>query len=115
MRLIVILDMIMPEMGGGETFDRLKEINPDIKVVLSSGYALNGQANKIMERGCRAFIQKTFTVMSLSQRVRDVLDISVKKCPLFSEVPYTEPLVPAGENTIPAGTSLQTVFDWSFI
>ncbi|MCX5845658.1 MAG: PAS domain S-box protein [Deltaproteobacteria bacterium] len=75
---LVILDMIMPEMGGGETFDHLKEINPDIKVILSSGYALNGQANKIMERGCRAFIQKPFTVMSLSQRVREVLDISVK-------------------------------------
>ena len=75
---LVILDMIMPEMGGGETFDRLKEINPDIKVILSSGYALNGQANKIMERGIYAFIQKPFSVMSLSQRVREVLDISVK-------------------------------------
>ena len=71
---LVILDMVMPEMGGGETFDRLKEINPDVKVILSSGYSLNGQAIRIMERGCHTFIQKPFTLLSLSQMVRDVLD-----------------------------------------
>ena len=71
---LVILDMVMPEMGGGETFDRLKEINPDVKVILSSGYSLNGQAIRIMERGCHTFIQKPFTLLSLSQKVRDVLD-----------------------------------------
>jgi two-component system cell cycle sensor histidine kinase/response regulator CckA len=71
---LVILDMVMPEMGGGETFDGLKEINPDVKVILSSGYTLNGQAIKIMERGCHAFIQKPFTILSISQKVRDVLD-----------------------------------------
>jgi len=71
---LVILDMIMPEIGGGETFDHLKEINPDVKVILSSGYSLSGQAVKIMEKGCYAFIQKPFTVMSLSQKIREVLD-----------------------------------------
>ncbi len=71
---LIILDMIMPEMGGGETFDRLREINPDVKVILSSGYSLDGQAIKIMERGCYAFIQKPYTVLSLSQKVREVLD-----------------------------------------
>jgi len=71
---LVILDMIMPDMSGGETFDRLKEINSDIKVVLSSGYSLNGQAIRIMEKGCYAFIQKPFSVMSISQKIRDVLD-----------------------------------------
>jgi PAS domain S-box-containing protein len=71
---LVILDMIMPEMGGGETFDRLKEINPDIKVILSSGYALNGQANKIMERGCRAFIQKPFTKLALNKTIKQALE-----------------------------------------
>jgi DNA-binding NtrC family response regulator len=66
--------MIMPDMGGDETFDHLKEINPNVKVILSSGYSLNGQAIKIMEKGCYAFIQKPFTIMSLSQKIRDVLD-----------------------------------------
>jgi len=71
---LTILDMIMPDMGGDETFDHLKEINPNVKVILSSGYSLNGQAIKIMEKGCYAFIQKPFTIMSLSQKIRDVLD-----------------------------------------
>ncbi len=50
--ILVILDMIMPEMGGGETYDRLKAINPEIKVLLSTGYSMNGQATEILNRGC---------------------------------------------------------------
>ncbi len=53
---MVILDMIMPEMGGGDTYDKLKEINPDIKVLLSSGLSINGQATVILGRGCNGFI-----------------------------------------------------------
>jgi two-component system cell cycle sensor histidine kinase/response regulator CckA len=71
---IVILDMIMPGLGGGDTYDRLKELNPDIKVLLSSGYSINGQATKILERGCDGFIQKPFNVMGLSRKIRGVLD-----------------------------------------
>ncbi|MDD5711992.1 MAG: PAS domain S-box protein [Smithellaceae bacterium] len=71
---LVILDMIMPGMGGRETFDNLKVINPDIKVILSSGYSINGEANKIMQRGCAGFIQKPFTIRELSQHIRDILD-----------------------------------------
>jgi PAS domain S-box-containing protein len=71
---IVILDMIMPEMGGGETFDRLKKINPRVKVLLSSGYSIDGEATEILERGCDGFIQKPFTVEELSQKIREILD-----------------------------------------
>ena len=71
---MVILDMIMPDMGGGETYDRMKEVNPDIKVLLSSGYSINGQATEILKRGCNGFIQKPFSVMELSQRIREVLE-----------------------------------------
>ena len=70
---IVILDMIMPDMGGGETYDLLKEINPQIKVLLSSGYSLEGQAQEIMERGCNGFIQKPFDVKQLSAKMRKIL------------------------------------------
>ena len=70
---IVILDVIMPDMGGGETYDRLKKINPDIKVLLSSGYSINGQASEIMNRGCNGFIQKPFNVEQLSRKIRDIL------------------------------------------
>jgi PAS domain S-box-containing protein len=71
---IVILDMIMPVIGGGEVYDRMKEIEPKIKVLLSSGYSINGQATEILKRGCSGFIQKPFTMKELSQNIRDVLE-----------------------------------------
>ena len=71
---LVILDMIMPDMGGGDTFDRLKEIDPDIKVLLSSGYSINGQATEILDRGCDGFIQKPFNINQLSRKAREILD-----------------------------------------
>ncbi|MBU0992424.1 MAG: PAS domain S-box protein [Proteobacteria bacterium] len=71
---LVILDMIMPDMGGGETFDRLKEINKDVKVLLASGYSLKGQASHIIQRGCMGFIQKPFGLKELAISVRKVLD-----------------------------------------
>ncbi len=70
---LVILDMIMPELSGGETFDRIRELNPSAKVMLSSGYSLDGQAQQIMSRGCRGFIQKPFNIDSLSRKVREAL------------------------------------------
>ncbi|MEE8431076.1 MAG: response regulator [Candidatus Desulfatibia sp.] len=73
---MVILDMIMPDMDGGETYDRLKEINPDIKVLLSSGYSINGQASEIMLRGCNGFIQKPFNMKDLSQTIKTILSSS---------------------------------------
>jgi PAS domain S-box-containing protein len=71
---LVVMDMVMPGMGGGETFDRLKRINPGVKVLLSSGYSINGQASRIMERGCDGFIQKPFNLRQLSVKVREILD-----------------------------------------
>ena len=71
---LVILDMIMPDMSGGETFNRLKAIKPDIKILLSSGYSLNGQASEIMQRGCNGFIQKPFNLKQISRKIREILD-----------------------------------------
>ena len=73
-QILVILNMIMPDLGGGETYDNLNEINPDIKVLLSSGYSINGQANEILNRGCNGFIQKPFNMVDLSQKIRKILD-----------------------------------------
>jgi two-component system cell cycle sensor histidine kinase/response regulator CckA len=71
---LVILDMVMPQKGGGETFDILKELNSNIKVLLSSGYSIDGQAMNIMKRGCNGFIQKPFTIKEFSQKLREILD-----------------------------------------
>jgi len=71
---MVILDMTMPDMNGSETYDRLKEINPAIKTLLSSGYSINGKAQAILNSGCHGFIQKPFNLTNLSQKIRRILD-----------------------------------------
>jgi len=71
---LVIVDMIMPQMGGGEVYDRIKGRNPDVRVLLSSGYSIDGQAAKILERGCNSFVQKPFSVEELSKKIREILD-----------------------------------------
>jgi len=70
---LVILDMIMPHAGGGETYDRMKELYPSIKVLLSSGYSIDGQAKEILNRGCNGFIQKPFTLKDLSKMITKIL------------------------------------------
>lgn len=71
---LVMLDMIMPDMGGSHVYNILKEIKPDIKVLLSSGYSLDGQASEIMSRDCDGFIQKPFNMVQLSKMIRKILD-----------------------------------------
>ncbi len=71
---IVVLDMIMPGMGGGETFDGIKALKMDAKVLLSSGYSIMGEASNILNRGCQGFIQKPFTMKSFSEKLREILD-----------------------------------------
>ena len=72
---MVILDMIMPGMSGIETFDRLRELNSKIKILLSSGYSLDGQAADILNRGCNGFLQKPFNLNKLSIKMREILDV----------------------------------------
>jgi DNA-binding NarL/FixJ family response regulator len=66
--------MIMPKMGGGETYDHIKRIKPDVKVLLSSGFSINGQASEILNRGCNGFIQKPFNLQNLSKNLRAILE-----------------------------------------
>ncbi|HOI73744.1 MAG TPA: PAS domain S-box protein [Syntrophales bacterium] len=71
---MVILDMIMPGMSGGETFDRLREIDAQVPVLLSSGYSIDGAAREILDRGCNGFLQKPFQMERLARGVRSILD-----------------------------------------
>jgi two-component system cell cycle sensor histidine kinase/response regulator CckA len=70
---LVVLDIVMPDMGGAEVYDRLKEINPDVKVLLSSGYSIDDQAREIMERGGDEFIQKPFSLKAMSDKIAGIL------------------------------------------
>jgi len=71
---LIILDMIMPDMGGGETYDKLKKINPQVIVMLASGYSIDGQATEILNRGCDGFIQKPFDIKNLSFKLNELLN-----------------------------------------
>lgn len=57
---LVIIDMVMPNIGGKDAFVEMKKINQDIKAVLVSGYSLNGEAQDIINKGVKNFIQKPF-------------------------------------------------------
>ncbi|MCF8061010.1 MAG: PAS domain S-box protein [Deltaproteobacteria bacterium] len=70
---LVVLDMVMPGMGGGGTFDSLKEIDPGVRVLLSSGYSENGRGREIISRGCCGFIQKPFDIQTFSAKLREAL------------------------------------------
>jgi CheY-like chemotaxis protein len=81
---IVVLDMLMPNMGGRETFDRIKERNPEIKVLLSSGLSVDGEPREILKRGCNGFIQKPYTMRQLSEKLEEVCAAKQKPGPPFS-------------------------------
>ncbi len=71
---LVILDMILPDLGGGEIFDQLKEINPSVAVILSSGYSIEGRATDILNRGCKGFIQKPFSMEELAEKIKSIIE-----------------------------------------
>ncbi|MGM0681398.1 MAG: response regulator, partial [Thermodesulfobacteriota bacterium] len=71
---VVLLDMLMPGMDGGEVYDRLKEINPGVRALLSSGYSLNGEAQNILSRGCDGFVQKPYGIEELSHKLHEVMN-----------------------------------------
>ena len=71
---LVVLDLIMAGIDGGMTFDRISVLQPDLPVLLASGYSLDGHAMDIMNRGCNGFIQKPFSLSQLSQKIREIFD-----------------------------------------
>jgi CheY-like chemotaxis protein len=72
---LVLLDIIMPDMDGGKVYDSMKEINPDVKVLLMSGYSGDGKAKALLASGCDAFIEKPFEMQELSQKIREILNM----------------------------------------
>ena len=71
---LVVLDMIMPEMNGLETFLELKKLNPDIKVLLSTGYSIDEKAQEMLRQGCKGYILKPYSVIDFSHKLREVLE-----------------------------------------
>ncbi len=70
---LVLLDMIMPTMNGRETFEALRALRRDVRVLLVSGYSLDDEAQHLLERGAAGFLHKPFTVRQLLRRVSALL------------------------------------------
>ena len=70
---LLILDLIMPDLSGEIVYDRIKSLRPDIRVILSSGYSIEGQAESILKRGCDGFIQKPYNLNQLAQKIKQIL------------------------------------------
>ena len=71
---LVIPDMIMPGLNGGETFQILQGIDPHVRVVLSSGYGLNDLVKTDVDRGIKAFLQKPYSLKELSQKITEAFE-----------------------------------------
>jgi CheY-like chemotaxis protein len=71
---LIILDMIMPGMDGLTAYKHLKKIDPDVKVLLSSGYSLTGSVKELLDKGCDEYIQKPFSLSQISRITRELLD-----------------------------------------
>lgn len=70
---LVILDMVMPELGGRDTFIAMRNINPHVRAILSSGYSINDEAQAILDEGVMAFVEKPFELAEFSEKVAQVL------------------------------------------
>ncbi len=70
---LVVLDMVMPKISGKETFLRLRNINPDVKVIFSSGFYNEGTINELLNSGVKGFIQKPYMISDFTKLVDKVI------------------------------------------
>lgn len=66
---LVLLDVIMPKMGGSETFNKIKEINNNANIVITSGFAVDEEIGKMINNGALGFIKKPYYATSFSQKI----------------------------------------------
>jgi len=70
---LILLDMNLPDETGVDTYKKLKEINPDAKVLLSTGYSESSDVAKLMKMGCRGRLQKPYSLKNLTEEITGVL------------------------------------------
>jgi len=70
---LIILDMIMPGLEAGDIYDKLQALNPDVKVLLSSGYGLDQKTKGMLEQGISGFIQKPFNMKKLEDKIGEIM------------------------------------------
>ena len=70
---LIILDMIMPGMGGLECFHELKQLDPNVKVILNTGYGMNENIQDFLDEGGCGFLQKPYRLRNLAQAVHGAM------------------------------------------
>ena len=70
---LVILDMIMPEMNGRECFEKMKEVDPKVKVLLSSGFSKDDDVRELILAGLSGFVKKPFRASEISRIAADII------------------------------------------
>jgi CheY-like chemotaxis protein len=70
----VVLDMIMPEMDGGEVFQRLRAFNPQVKVIVSTGCERTPDIDEMLQQGATGFLQKPFRMAELAEAVGEAVE-----------------------------------------
>ena len=72
---LALLDIILPDMGGKDIYPRLLASRPNLRVIVCSGYTLNGPAQEILKQGAQGFIQKPYTMAALSEKLSAILNL----------------------------------------
>jgi CheY-like chemotaxis protein len=80
---LVILDIIMPKMGGKEAFLQLRELAPDLKVLFCSGFSSEGTNDELMKLGACGFIHKPYSRSELSRAVAEAMAGGDEQAPLI--------------------------------
>ena len=71
---LVILDIIMPGMGGRKCLEELLKINPELRIIIASGYSINGPSKEVLKAGAKGFISKPYNINQILKAVRETLD-----------------------------------------
>jgi len=70
---LAMLDIILPDIGGKVVYPQLMGVRPNLRVIVCSGYSVDGPAQEILDAGAQGFIQKPFTLIALSEKLKDVM------------------------------------------
>ena len=71
---VLITDLSMPGMGGKRCLEKLVEMNPRVKVIIASGYSVNGPTKDAIDAGAKGFVGKPYEVRQMLQAIREVMD-----------------------------------------
>ncbi len=82
---LVLLDMIMPHQGGHTTFYKLKELDPGVCVLLSSGFVSHNEVDDLLANGAAGFLPKPHRIATMAAEIRRILDERKKSQPVPEE------------------------------